>query len=381
MLPLINDNMNDNDNVIHQHSMRPLQSQSPPQQQFQQSKIMNNNSNKMLQMKWATSTTTTSAAAADQATATMTAHLDNGVQLIKQMSMEQQKHEQFFSNNHIIENFIDSVREMNDVVLIPSKLKDLEPLPSTTTAAANSNGNSNTISNAISNAIGQQRSSAATKFSLLNDDLYSYYQMINIIKNDLFMDSSNQHQNSYQSYSSCLANNFSNDMNNLFKMPKRKISRQQQRQNSTTTTTNAANGSSINGANERFTAQSRSVSSNNLVSMYHGTTAAAVNYQTQTSQTSSNGGRTSPGLSSSSSSSDNGIDMNDNDSTTAAALTMMMLPQSINGQQQPHLNARQLTIQFINHLHSLYSILEHFTQAADLIIERYLNEFEEQQQI
>src|SRR5699024_9060962 len=68
--------------------------------------------------------------------------------------------EQHLYNHHIIENFVESVREMNDVVLIPSKLKDLDPsVPAP---------------------------GAGMKYVTLNDDLFSYFQMINVVKNDLF---------------------------------------------------------------------------------------------------------------------------------------------------------------------------------------------------
>jgi len=88
--------------------------------------------------------------------------------------VEQQKftqEDQQIYNNHIIENFIESVNEMNGTVLIPSKLQDLE-------VANNS----------------------------LNDDLFQYYRMINAVKKDLFEPN---HKDDYQ--------------NNIF-TPKRKIS-------------------------------------------------------------------------------------------------------------------------------------------------------------
>ena len=54
-------------------------------------------------------------------------------------------------NNHIIENFIERVNEMNGTVLIPSKLKDLE-----------------------------------NPQNPLNEDLYQCFRMINTVKRDLF---------------------------------------------------------------------------------------------------------------------------------------------------------------------------------------------------
>jgi len=68
--------------------------------------------------------------------------------------VEQQKfteEDQQIYNNHIIENFVESVNEMNDTVLIPSKLQDLD----------------------VTN-------------NELNDDLYQYFRMINTVKKDLF---------------------------------------------------------------------------------------------------------------------------------------------------------------------------------------------------
>ncbi|KAH9507106.1 hypothetical protein DERF_011808 [Dermatophagoides farinae] len=326
MLPLINDD----ENIIHQHSQQ--------QQHQQQHSSLNSNKSmtKLLQMKMAT---TTSADAAATATATMAAHTDNGgALLMKQMSIQQhQQHQQFHTNNHIIENFIESVREMNDVVLIPSKLMDLEPKPSSSI----SNNNS----------------------TILNDDLYSYYQMINIIKNDLFDTSHRQQQYPMM-----------NDSNNLFKVPKRKISRHQQHQQQQQQQQQQNHNCNNNhGHGIERSCHSRSVSSTNLASMYHGNgnginNETRINYQTQLSQTSSNNGHSSPV---SASSSDNGIEMNDNTATM-----MMMMNSTTTTMNECH-NARQLTIQFIHHLHSLYSILEHFTQAADIITERYTQEFEQ----
>ena len=64
-------------------------------------------------------------------------------------------------NNHIIENFIEKVNEMNGVVLIPSKLKDLE-----------------------------------NPQNPLNEDLYQCFRMINTVKRDLFEPSLQENSNS-----------------------------------------------------------------------------------------------------------------------------------------------------------------------------------------
>jgi len=90
--------------------------------------------------------------------------------------MKQQKftkEDQQIYNNHIIENFIESVKEMNGAVLIPSKLRDLENPDS----------------------------------HLGNDDLFNYYNMINTVKRDLFEP------------------HIQEDVNNSVFTPKRKISR------------------------------------------------------------------------------------------------------------------------------------------------------------
>jgi len=89
--------------------------------------------------------------------------------------VEQQKftaEDQQIYNNHIIENFVESVNEMNGTVLIPSRLQDID-VPNNT----------------------------------LNDDLYQYYRMINAVKKDLFEPTLREEANS-----------------NIF-TPKRKISR------------------------------------------------------------------------------------------------------------------------------------------------------------
>jgi len=89
--------------------------------------------------------------------------------------MKQQKftkEDQQVYNNHIIENFIESVKEMNGAVLIPSRLRDLE------------NGT-----------------------TYMNDDLYEYYNMINTVKKDLFEP------------------HIQEDVNNSVFTPKRKVSR------------------------------------------------------------------------------------------------------------------------------------------------------------
>jgi len=86
------------------------------------------------------------------------------------------KEDQEVYNHHIIENFIESVKEMNNAVLIPSKLKDLD--------------------------------TDRDKIQLqLDDDLYEYYSMINTVKRDLFEP------------------HIQEDVNNSVFTPKRKISR------------------------------------------------------------------------------------------------------------------------------------------------------------
>ena len=80
--------------------------------------------------------------------------------------VEQQKfteEDQQVYNNHIIENFIESVNEMNGTVLIPSKLRDLD--------------------------VAQNE---------LNDDLHQYFRMINTVKRDLFEPSLNEDSNAFK---------------------------------------------------------------------------------------------------------------------------------------------------------------------------------------
>jgi len=80
--------------------------------------------------------------------------------------VEQQKfteEDQQVYNNHIIENFIESVNEMNGTVLIPSKLRDLD--------------------------VTQNE---------LNDDLHQYFRMINTVKRDLFEPSLNEDSNAFK---------------------------------------------------------------------------------------------------------------------------------------------------------------------------------------
>lgn len=260
--------------------------------------------------------------------------------------------EQQFYNHHIIENFIESVREMNNVVLIPSKLKDLDPtIPSSNATTAN------TMPTFLNGIQINSNNSNASKFSL-NDDLYSYYKMINIVKNDLFESQADLDQNK-----------------KIFLMPKRKLSRQFRHQNSVNSTSNGLN--------------TRSVSTSSLYSLM-------MNGCNQTNE------RHSPSLDlNQPMASENGIsnddsmiiaDDNTNNNNTDHDTTIMSKTasiQSCNGnvastnfaplssEQLIGQNAKQLTIQFIHHLHSLYTILEHFTQAADFITERYTNEFEQ----
>jgi hypothetical protein len=181
---------------------------------------------------------------------------------IKQQRFTQE--DQHLFNHHIIENFVESVREMNGVVLIPSKLRDLEP---------------NTTPNQLS----------------INDDLYNYYQMINTVKNDLFEPHHNE------------------EVNNSIFTPKRKISRQQR----------------TNDISTHMPKRKISQGSMSSVSSYSDLASL--------SQESDNNG---------------------------------------NNQEANQQNSTQLTDQFVHHLHSLYAILAHFTNAADYITERYIEEVE-----
>lgn len=211
--------------------------------------------------------------------------------------------EQHLYNHHIIENFVESVREMNDVVLIPSKLKDLDPSQPLTGVPDN-------------------------KYVVLNDDLYSYYQMINVVKNDLF-----EPHNSHESKSSM-----------YFSMPKRKISRREQKSNGGHSRNVSASNLNALLGNNSFANGGSAAQSNGQSSQDNSTGTGTT---TPNGETSSNGGPHSP-----------------------TALVPLTSDQLI-GQ-----NAKQLTVQFIHHLHSLYTILEHFTSAADFITERYQTEVE-----
>lgn len=218
--------------------------------------------------------------------------------------------EQHLYNHHIIENFVESVREMNDVVLIPSKLKDLDPTTST--------GMSN-------------------NYVALNDDLYSYYQMINVVKNDLF-----EPHNDFEA-------------KKHFLMPKRKISRQHRREQ------DQHNHQQHNGNGHTRNLSSSSLSSLATNGVNGQSTPGPVNngYQHQDS--------TSDSLETLSSSSDTGT-------VAPTATASPLLP--LSSEQLIGQSAKQLTVQFIHHLHSLYTILEHFTNAADFITERYMLEVE-----
>lgn len=217
--------------------------------------------------------------------------------------------EQHLYNHHIIENFVESVREMNDVVLIPSKLKDLD---STQTAVT-------TVS--------------PSKYVVLNDDLYSYYQMINVVKNDLFEPHNNESRSSM-----------------YFTVPKRKISRREQKSNG----------------------HSRNVSSSNLNALLSN---GNMNGNSNGTQANGHSNDNSNGTVVSMANGDNSSTCSSNGTTTNGPQSpTALLP--LTSDQLVGQNSKQLTVQFIHHLHSLYTILEHFTSAADFITERYQTEVE-----
>jgi len=193
------------------------------------------------------------------------------------------KEDQQIYNNHIIENFIESVKEMNGAVLIPSRLKDLENRPE----------------------------------CQLNDDLFEYYNMINTVKKDLFEP------------------HIQEDVNNSVFTPKRKISKAfiQRKEENTTP----------------FRERKISAVSNIPV------LPLLDNHKPHTN---GSNGKLSPNSSRVSSCSDLGSIGHSED---------------IDLKNQ---NSAQLTDQFIHHLHSMYSILEHFTKAADYITEQYIDQVE-----
>lgn len=212
--------------------------------------------------------------------------------------------EQHLYNHHIIENFVESVREMNDVVLIPSKLKDLDP------------------SQLPANGL------PTDKYVVLNDDLYSYYQMINVVKNDLFEPHNNE------SVSKAM----------YFSMPKRKISRRETKTNLT-----------------------RNMSSSNLMQSSNGFLGNS------NGSTNGNGAQSNGHSSQENGSSSNGATTPNGDASSSPPPTPLA---PLTSDQLIGQNAKQLTVQFIHHLHSLYTIIEHFTSAADFITERYQTEVE-----
>lgn len=211
--------------------------------------------------------------------------------------------EQHLYNHHIIENFVESVREMNDVVLIPSKLRDLDPTPPV----------------------------GLTKYVAINDDLYSYYQMINVVKNDLFEP-------------------HNDDSKKLFvPVRSRKISRQHRREQQEQQQTTA----SLN----------RNLSSSSLSSFANG-------YSNPSTAMLANG--ISNGNTDTNNSSE--IDKASVDVESLQAEVAALSP--LTSDQLVGQSSKQLTVQFIHHLRSLYTILEHFTSAADFITERYTREVE-----
>lgn len=241
--------------------------------------------------------------------------------------------EQQFLSHKVIENFVESVREMNDVVLIPSKLKDLDPsvpLNSSKLFGLNS----------------------GTKSITLNDSLYSYYQMINVVKNDLFEPDFDAKKMT-------------------FLLPKRKTSRQHRRESQQHQThpqlQQPLNGNNGNGGG---LSNSRSVSSSSLSSLWNNNGNGFY----------PNNGNISP-VSSTVSDSSSGILMNDINATSGDGnqlengSTISLIP-PLSSEQLIGQSAKQLTVKFIHHLHSLYTILEHFTHAADYITERYNDEVE-----
>lgn len=228
--------------------------------------------------------------------------------------------EQHLYNHHIIENFVESVREMNDVVLIPSKLKDLD-----LSTTGMSNGN----------------------FVTLNDDLYSYYQMINVVKNDLF----EPHKDF--------------EMKKHFLMPKRKMSRQHRREQEQQ---QQQQQTSSLGHHRNLSSSSLSNMSNGYSNGVSGHTSAT----NQQQQAELNGDSMETMSNGSSGSSDSGTIVGP--TTTATTATAAAVP--LSSEQLIGQSAKQMTVQFIHHLHSLYTILEHFTSAADFITERYTREVE-----
>lgn len=230
--------------------------------------------------------------------------------------------EQHLYNHHIIENFVESVREMNDVVLIPSKLKDLDSTQSAVTTVSPS------------------------KYVVLNDDLYSYYQMINVVKNDLFEPHNHEARSSM-----------------YFSMPKRKISRREQKSNGHSRNVSASNLNALLTNGNSFSNGNNSAAQSNGYSNGQTDNAGIVPLAAISNGDSSN----------SSTCSSNG---------TASAAAVNNGPQSptalvpLTSDQLIGQNSKQLTVQFIHHLHSLYTILEHFTSAADFITERYQTEVE-----
>lgn len=223
--------------------------------------------------------------------------------------------EQHLYNHHIIENFVESVREMNDVVLIPSKLKDLDSSP--------------------------PPGMPLKKLVILNDDLHTYYEMINIVKNDLFEPHNAEAKNNYFLPGAAAV------------ARSRKISRQHRRE--------AQEAAGLAGHQRNQSTSSLSSYVNGLSS--NGTPAA-----------NGNGSTTPP----SEEVLNNGNNNNNGTTTTNGMLTP---PEDVglNGQALVPLtseqligqSSKQLTVQFVHHLRSLYTILEHFTGAADFITERY----------
>ena len=209
--------------------------------------------------------------------------------------------EQHLYNHHIIENFVESVREMNDVVLIPSKLKDLDQAQ-------------------------PQAGISDSKYVVLNDDLYSYYQMINVVKNDLFEPHNDESKKSM-----------------LFSNPKRKISRREQTKNGHSRNVSSSSLTTLLG-NTNGTSNGHRISQDNG----YGFSVNGVTQEQTNEAVTSNG----------------------TDVQSSSSLVPLTSDQLI-GQ-----NSKQLTVQFVHHLHSLYTILDHFTNAADFITERYQKEVE-----
>lgn len=239
--------------------------------------------------------------------------------------------------NRAIISFVDAVTKMNEEVLVPSRLKDIEV-----------------------------RENDATELMPINSDLYSFFQMLNTVKKDLF--SSSLYYKTFQPTPS--ATNSGHNSGRV--TPTKSLSRRASYSNSATSELNITNGNGNGNGNGVTNNYGRSYSGSPLLNLPYNPMERKLS---SPSNSYGNNENNSPNAQDLLSPASLLPSLSLSYVGRATSLSSLIAAAGYCDLDAAELTAenrvQQITGCFMYHLSALYTIMGHFTKTANYITKRY----------